>query len=105
MTGTTSVSFGSSEAVSFSVVSDALLTAVAPAGAAGGVDITVTTYGGTSATSSADQFTYVAAPPVTGISPGAGPATGGTTVTITGTKFRGATTLFCCPVAASDLTP
>ena len=47
--------------------------------------------GGTSATSSADQFTYVAAPTVTGISPTAGPTAGGTAVTITGTGFTGAT--------------
>ena len=34
------------------------------------------TAGGTSATSSADQFTYVAMPAVTGVSPAAGPAGG-----------------------------
>ena len=53
------------------------------------VDVTVVTAGGTSATSSADQFSYT--PVVTGISPAAGLATGGTTVTITGTGFTGAT--------------
>ena len=52
------------------------------------MDVTVTTPGGTSATSSADQFTYMA---VTGISPAAGPLAGGTSVTITGTGFTGAT--------------
>ena len=51
----------------------------------------MTTAGGTSATSSADQFTYVAAPTVTAVSPNAGPTAGGTTVTITGTNFTGAT--------------
>ena len=49
------------------------------------------TAGGTSATSSADQFTYVAAPTVTGVSPTAGSAAGGTTVTITGTNLANAT--------------
>ena len=61
-----------------------------PAGT-GTVDVTVTTPGGTSATSPADQFTYVAAPTVTGLSPTSGPAAGGTLVTITGTGFTGAT--------------
>ncbi len=61
-----------------------------PPGVAGTVDVTVVTTGGTSATSSADQFTYVAVPTVTGISPTVGPAAGGTTVTITGTGLANA---------------
>ena len=60
-----------------------------PAGGAGTVDVTVTTVGGTSATSSADQFIYESAPTVSGISPVAGPLGGGTTVTITGTNLAG----------------
>ena len=39
----------------------------------------------------ADQFTYEAAPSVTGVSPVAGPLPAGTVVTITGTAFTGAT--------------
>ena len=58
-----------------------------PAEAAGTVDITVTTPGGTSATGAADKYTYDAAPTVTAVSPTAGPTAGGTTVTITGTDF------------------
>jgi hypothetical protein len=42
------------------------------------------TAGGTSATSSADQFTYVVAPTVATVLPNTGPLAGGTTVTITG---------------------
>ena len=57
----------------------------------GTVDVTVTAPGGTSATSPADQFTYVAGPTVTGLSPTFGPSVGGTLVTITGTGFTGAT--------------
>ena len=49
------------------------VTATSPAGAAGTVDVTVTTPAGTSATSPADQFTYEAAPTVTAVSPVAGP--------------------------------
>jgi hypothetical protein len=63
------------------------ITATSPAGF-GTVDVTVTTAAGTSATSSADQFTY-APPVVTAVSPTNGPASGGTSVTITGTGFTG----------------
>jgi hypothetical protein len=45
---------------------------------------------GTSATSVADQFTYEAAPTVSGVSPVAGPLAGGPSVIITGTGFTGA---------------
>ena len=58
-TGATAVSFGATPAASFSFVSDTQMTAVSPAGT-GTVDIRVTGPGGASATSSADQFTYVA---------------------------------------------
>ena len=60
-----------------------------PAGT-GTQDITVTTAGGTSATSGADQFTYIPAPTVTAVSPNAGPLGGTTGLTITGTNFTGA---------------
>ena len=92
-TGATSVMFGTTAATSFTVNSDTSITATAPAGQAGAVDVTVTTAGGTSATSSADQFTYVVPPPpaptVTIVEPNSGPA--GTTVTVTGTNLTGAT--------------
>ena len=67
------------------------ITATSPAGSAGTVDITVTTPGGTSATSAADHYAYVVVPVITGISPAAGATGGGTSVTITGTGFTGAT--------------
>jgi hypothetical protein len=92
-TGATGVSFGSTAAISFSVISDTAIVATAPAQAAGTVDITVTTYSGTSATSSADRFSYVAAsaPAVTSISPTSGSTAGGAVVTISGSNFTGAT--------------
>ena len=89
-TAATSVDFGTTPATSFTVVSPTTITADDPAGT-GVVNVTVTTPGGTSATSPADQFTYVAAPTVTSIRPTSGPLTGGTTVTITGTILTGAT--------------
>jgi hypothetical protein len=61
-----------------------------PAESAGTIDVTVVTAGGTSTTGSADHFTFVAAPVVSGISPTVGPLAGGTTVTISGSHFTGA---------------
>ena len=80
------VKFGATNAVSFKVSSETSITAVAPAGT-GTVDVTVSTVGGTSATGSPDEFTYVPPPTVTGVSPNAGPLAGGNSVTITGTNF------------------
>ena len=57
-TGATAVYFGGTAATSFSVVLDSEITAYSPAESAGTVHITVTNSHGTSATSSADQFTY-----------------------------------------------
>ena len=61
-----------------------------PAGAEGVAAVTVVTPGGTSVISTADRFSYVAAPTVTGISPAAGPTAGRTRVTITGTNLSNA---------------
>ena len=57
-TGATSVRFGASNASVMTVVSDTEITATSPAGG-GTVDVTVVTPAGTSATSPADQFTYI----------------------------------------------
>ena len=86
--GATLVDFGTNPAQNFIVESAGEITAVAPAGT-GTVDVTVVTSGGTSATGSANQFTYQAAPEVAGVSPASGSA--GTTVTIAGSGFSGAT--------------
>ena len=90
LNGTTAVNFGATAATSYTVNSATQITATSPAGSTGTVDITVTTPGGTSTTGASDQFTYTGPPPtVTGVSPSSGPA--GTSVTITGTNFTGAT--------------
>jgi uncharacterized repeat protein (TIGR02543 family) len=57
-TGATAVQFGSTAATNYTVDSDTQITATVPAGTVGNVDITVTAAGGTSTTSSADQYTY-----------------------------------------------
>jgi hypothetical protein len=93
LTGATAVKFGATNATSFTVNSATSITATAPAGA-GTVDVTVTTAGGTSPASPADQFTYVLpVPTVTSASPNTGPTAGGTAVTISGTNFTGATSV------------
>ncbi|MFG2909494.1 IPT/TIG domain-containing protein [Kitasatospora sp. NPDC048286] len=90
LTGTTAVAFGTTPATEFTVDSDTQITATAPAGsAAGPVDVTVTTPGGTGA---AGKYTYdTPAPAVTGLAPDHGPLAGGTKVTLTGTHLNGAT--------------
>jgi hypothetical protein len=85
--GATSVSFGTGHAASVTVNSPTSLTVKSPSASAGTVDVTVTTAGGSSFTGTADQFTYDPLPTITSISPSAGPITGGTEVTITGTNF------------------
>ena len=99
LTGATAVMFGTVKANTFTVDSATEITAISPPGTAGTVDVTVVTRGGTSAVNhSADQFNY--APVVTGISLSKGPATGGTTVTITGFNLTNATAVKFGAVAA-----
>jgi outer membrane protein assembly factor BamB len=89
-TGATAVHFGANPG-SLTLNSDSSITATAPGGT-GTVDVTVTTSGGTSAVNQpADQYTYTLppAPTVTGVNPASG--FNGTSVTVTGTSFTGAT--------------
>jgi hypothetical protein len=86
-TGVTAVSFGSTAAKSFTVSTSTSITAVSPVAPAGTVDVTVTNAGGTSATSSADQFAFIAPPTITGVSPNSGPLAGGNWVTVSGTNL------------------
>jgi hypothetical protein len=103
-TGATTVKFGSANAKSFTVNSESSITAVSPAETAGTVDVTVTTPGGASAASAADQFTYLPLPTVTGVSPKEGSVAGGTSVTITGTNFGGATAVAFGSVSGTSFT-
>jgi hypothetical protein len=95
------VKFGSTQASS--AVRSETVTAVAPPGT-GTVDVTVTTGGGTSPTSSADHFTYLEPPAVTKLEPNRGSPNGGTTVTITGTGFTGATAVHFGTTSAKSFT-
>ncbi|WP_198511193.1 putative Ig domain-containing protein [Janthinobacterium sp. 67] len=103
-TGATAVKFGATNATGYTVNSATQITATAPAGSAGTVNVTVTTAGGTSATGAANQFTYIPAPTVTSISPTAGPTAGGTSVTITGTGLTGTTAVTFGATAATGFT-
>ncbi|WP_221937628.1 putative Ig domain-containing protein [Janthinobacterium sp. KBS0711] len=103
-TGVTALKFGANNGVAVTVVNATTMTATSPAGSAGTVNVTVTASGGTSATGAANQFTYIPAPTVTGISPTAGPTVGGTNVTITGTGFTGATAVTFGATAATGFT-
>jgi IPT/TIG domain-containing protein/List-Bact-rpt repeat protein len=60
LTGATEVKFGANDATGVSIVSATQITATSPAGAAGIVDVTVGTAGGTSATGAGGKFTYIA---------------------------------------------
>jgi subtilisin family serine protease len=98
------VSFGSTPASGFTVNSDSSISAIAPPGATGAVDVTVTTPSGTSATSSADQFTYTPAPVVSSVSPAYGPVASGTSMTVTGSGFTSATQVYFGSQPAKALT-
>lgn len=58
LSGATSVTFGGTAATSYTVNSATQITATAPAGSVGTVNVTVTTPGGTSATSGATLYAY-----------------------------------------------
>ena len=90
--GATAVEFGTAAASSFSVNSAGTqITAVSPAAAAGAVDVTVVTAGGTSLTSSADEFSYLPTNSVTTLVSSQNPATQGQPVTFTATVSGDAT--------------
>lgn len=102
--GASGVSFGSTAATSFTVVSPNELEATSPAAAPGRLDISVTTPSGRSATSSDDSFTYEATPDVTNLDPSGGALAGGNSVAITGTGFIGASAVSFGSVAAASFT-
>ena len=108
-TSSSTVDFGSAAATSVTYNSPTSLTTISPAESAGTVNVTVTTAYGTSATSSADQFTFVSSPPppppvpiVTGIAPRQGGASGGTMVLIEGSNLFDVAYVFFGNTAATS---
>jgi hypothetical protein len=102
LTGATAVAVGANPATTFAVVNATTLTFTTPAGLAGAVQVTVTTPAGTSTDSV--NFTYRPVPVVISVSPISGPLVGGTTVTLTGTGFTGATAVMVGATAAGQVT-
>jgi hypothetical protein len=94
-TGTTAVTFNGTEA-NFRVVGSTRITATVPAGATSG-RIAVTNPGGKG--TSATSFTVIGAPTITSFAPSSGPV--GTKVTVTGTRFTGATAVTINGIKAS----
>jgi hypothetical protein len=105
-TGATGVTFGGVAGTDFTVVSDTEITVTTPPGAAGLVDVVITNPTECGPITVADGFTYVApgAPTISDIVPDRGPETGGTTVTITGEDFTGATAVTFDGIEATSFT-
>ena len=101
-TKTSEVSFGSKAATEVEFKSPTEVIAKSPAGA-GIVDVRVTSAGGTSTTSAADEFSYRGVPTVSSISPNEGSEAGGTAVTITGTNFTKASEVSFGSKAATEV--
>jgi hypothetical protein len=96
-TGTTAVNFGGITASSFTVNSATSITAVVGAGASG--NVSVTTLGGTA---SIAGFAFIPPPTIISFTPSNGGT--GTSITITGTNFTGATAVNFGGVASSSFT-
>lgn len=102
----TAVFFGDEEATIVGEPTDTRIVVVTPANPAGFTDVVLLT-SDDDAERVDDAFLYVAPPASTTITPGSGPTTGGTTVTIGGSGFvPGATTVTICGVtiAAENVT-
>src|SRR5207244_6628147 len=100
------VAFGLTASATVTVNSATSITAVSPPTLSPGtVDVIVTTSGGTSTNTVADDFTYTAVTPsVSSVSPNNGPSGGGTSVTITGTNFITGATVAFGATAATNVT-
>lgn len=101
-TDATAVLFGSSPATSFTVDSDNQISAVAPAGSTGVVDISVTTSFGTG--TAQDAYAYTATPVLDSLNPAGGPLTGGNIITLTGSGFTGTTSVLFGSAPAATFT-
>jgi hypothetical protein len=100
-TGATLVTFGGLAATTINVVNSTTINCITRDRSAGAVGVIVTTGGGPSGVFS--DFTYITPPVITSISPLTGSTMGGTTVTITGTSFTGATLVTFSGIPATSL--
>lgn len=97
------VTFGTSPGASIHVVSSTRLWITAPAHTAGTVNVRVSTTAGTSALRTADHYTYVSPPAVTGLVPQSGTRAGGTRVRVTGSNFSHVTAVNFGTVAGTSI--
>ena len=87
-----SVTYGSTKSSAVTFISSTEVKAMTPAESVGTVSVTITNPdNGTGSMSKA--FTYTAGPTISSISPNSGAATGGTTVTISGSGFKSGATV------------
>jgi gliding motility-associated-like protein len=98
-TGVTSVSFGGTAVSSFNIVSSTSITAVVATGTSGSVSVSTSS---PAETATQSGFIFVPAPTITSFTPTS--AITGTTVTITGTNFTGATAVNFGGTAAPSFT-
>ncbi len=104
----TSVSFGDAAAAFVKVVDSTTLTVVTPPGAAGKVNVVISSSEGQS-TTFADGFEFyvkdgtVPAPSLAAIAPNTGPASGGTVALVTGDHFQEGILLFVGRAPGSDV--
>lgn len=106
-TGATGVTFAGIPGTGFSVVDDTHILVTSPAQAAAAVNVVVqgsVACGGT--TTVVNGFTFIApnGPVAQSLTPPSGPASGGTTVTVTGTNFAGATGVSFDGIPATGVT-
>lgn len=85
------VLFGTRPGVGMTVRSSTRIEVKTPAQPAGKISVRVVTAAGTSPATAASQFTVIAPPVLTTLSPASGPVSGGATVTFTGQRFVGVT--------------
>ncbi len=104
-TGATGVTFNGVAATSFTVDSDKQITVTSPAGSVGAISIVVQSPNGSA--SATNIYTYVTppstAPAISSVSPSSGGTAGGTSITINGQNFTGATGVTIDGVAATAL--
>jgi formylglycine-generating enzyme required for sulfatase activity len=101
LTGLTSLTIGGTAASTVTVVSATTVTAVTPASTVGAKAVSLSTPGGVA--SLANGFTYFAQPTISSVSPNAGPISGGTAITITGSNLTGTSLVMIGGAAATSV--
>ncbi|WP_169835025.1 IPT/TIG domain-containing protein [Pandoraea oxalativorans] len=100
--GPPAVTFGGDAGTDVTVVSPTIMTVKTPSHAAGLVNVSLSTSGGTAPTPA--TFTFVDPPTVTGVTPSQGETGGGTSVTISGTDFTFVTDVLFGGTSAQSIT-